>query len=207
MNNKLKLILFVGLLVLATGSVFLSACSVLPSQDDSRITKLESELKANGEAIAKLQQQVQEQKLRTDALTPAYTITTPPATAAAPVTPPVSKTPANTGLLASSSVVLDKLTISPAQANIGQVVTLSIEVKNTSNLAGSYNVVLSETAVPKVTSAVLEYASKVALNPGETKTVTFTATKDSAGVFSVQVGAKVGGYTVIDPNAPPTSSE
>jgi len=211
MNNKWKLILVVGLLLLVTSSVFLSSCSVLTgesaSQLDSRITKLENELQANGEAIAKLQQQVQEQQQKVDVLTPASptsTASTKPTASQVPTAP--TTTPAS--VLAPSSVKMGNLTITPTEVNTGENVTMSIEVSNTGNIEGSYRVVLTEKMVaPQVAPDILEYANLVSLKPGETKTVTFTATKNVAGTYSVQVGSKVGEYTVIDITPPPTSSD
>ena len=207
MKSNLRLNLFVSILLLVTGTGFLSACTALSgestSQLDSRITKLENELQDDGEAIAKLQQQLQEQQQRVDALAPASPSTVVPAT------PPASTVPATppSSVIPTALITFGKLTVTPAEVKLGEVVTISIEVSNNSTIEGSYNVAMVEKAVPAANTNVLEYANLVTLKPGETKTVTFTTTKSVAGAYSVEVGNKSGGYTVIDPSAPPPSSE
>ena len=199
MNIKHKPIIFVGLSFLVGSLVLLSACSGSSSQD-SRIAKLETGVQANTDAIAKLQQQV---AALTPAPPPTVVTTPPPATPTVPTTPPASTTPAKpTGVLASTSVILGNLAITPAQVNIGGTVTMSISVSNNSTSEGKYKVVLTEQMVaPQVARDVLEYANLISLKAGETQTVTFTATKSVAGTYSVQAGSKVSQYTVVDPNA------
>ena len=201
MRNRWKLTLFVALALLVTGSLFLPACNIFSgesaSEVDIRITKLKDEIQANRDAINNLQQQAQEQQRRIDALTPAPPVSTVPTT---PIAPPVSVAPTTpTGLLASASVVLGKLTITPLEAKIGQVVTMSIEVSNNSTIEGTYKVALAERMVaPQVASNILEYADLITLKPGETKTVTFTTTQNVPGIYSVEISGKVGQYTVTD---------
>lgn len=207
MNIKRKLILFLVLLLLVTSSFSLSACSILSgestSQQDSRITQLETEVKADEAAIAKLQQQVQAQ-----APTPSIASTTPttPPVSTAPATtttPPVSTAPTTPALLTSASVAFSNLTVTPAEVYPGDNVTVSIDVSNKGNIQGSYKVVLTEKTVSS--SNILEYANLVTLNPGETKTVTFVTGKNQVGTYSVQVSDKVGQYTVIPVPPPPTT--
>ena len=213
MNNRWKPILFVALLLLVTSSVFLSACNVLgggsTSELDDRITKLESDVKASGTAVAALQQQVQSVQEKVNALTPVPAAPATPPVTTPPVTPPATTPPAApsnpTGLLASANVVLDKLTITPAQANLGQTITITIEVTNKGTVDGKYTVVLVEKPVPQVTSSILEYANLVTLKAGETQIVTFTTSQTAVGTYAVEVGTKSGQYSVIDPNAPPPS--
>ncbi len=212
MNTKWKLILFVALLLLVTSSVFLSACSALGGEStadvDSRITKLESELQANGLAIAKLQQQV-------DALVPTVAPTSP--TTVPPVTPPASVPPTAlpiytppatppASVIPTALIKLDKLTITPTEVNPGQVVTVSIAVTNTGTTQGSYRVAMVEKAVPQVTTDVLEYADLITLTPGETKTVTFTTSRTVTGTYSVAFGTISGIYSVIAVPPPPPPS-
>lgn len=203
MSSRWKLIFLAGLLLLGTSSVFLSACSFLggksTSDVDSRIAKLESDVKANGEAITKLQQQAQAQQLKVDALTPAPAA---PVTPVAPVTPAAPTPTAAPSVIPTALVKLDKLTITPTAPNLGQTVTISIEVTNTSANEGSYRVTLVEKAVPASSSNVLEYANLVTLKPGETKVVTFTTSKTVVGTFSIESINQSAQYTVIDPNAP-----
>ena len=213
MNTRWKLILCVALPLLVTGSVLLSACAILgggsTAELDNRITKLESDVQASGKAVTALQQQVQTVQQKVNALTPTPAAPVTPPASTPTETPPVSPPPAApskpTGLLASANVVLDKLTITPVQANLGQTVTITIDVTNKGNTDGKYNVVFFEKPVPQFTSVITEYAIPITLKAGETQTLSFTTSKSAVGTYSIEVGSKSDRYSVIDPNAPPSS--
>ena len=195
MRADKKLFLFSGLILVAS-LVLLSGCSPsgggASSELDNRVTELESKAKAHEQAIANLQQLIEAQKTRIDALTPAAPAASAPATQ--PSTPSTTN---KTAVLASSSIAFDKLTITPVQISVGGTVTITIDVKNTGPAEGTTKVVLIDMMTsPQAGSNGLEYASTVTLTPGETQTVTFTATRNAAGTYSVQVGGKTGSYIV-----------
>ena len=195
MRADKKPFLFSGLILVAS-LVLLSGCSPsgggASSELDSRVTELESKAKAHEQAIANLQQLIEAQKTRIDALTPAAPAASAPATQ--PSTPSTTN---KTAVLASSSIAFDKLTITPVQISVGGTVTITIDVKNTGPAEGTTKVVLIDMMTsPQAGSNGLEYASTVTLTPGETQTVTFTATRNAAGTYSVQVGSKTGSYIV-----------
>lgn len=197
-----KPVLFATLTFLAAALILLPGCSLLggsSSDLESRVSELETANKAKDAAIATLQQQLTAQKQRIDALTPAAAPAAP-VTPAAPTTP---STPAAPKPLPSSSVAFDKLTITPAQANLGATVTITIDVTNTGSVEGTYNVVVTDQMTsPQTGTTILEYSNKVTMKPAETKTVTFTTSQNTAGTYTIKAGSKTGAYTVIDPNAP-----
>ncbi|GEM_PF-5015595 len=206
MKISLRLILFVSLLLMVTGMGFLTGCSLTGSSNsevDSRITELEADVKANGEAIAALRQQVQDVGQKVDAIKSSSIVTTitPPASTTPPATtaPPPPKPPST--VIPTSLITLGNLTVTPAEVKPDEVVTVSISVTNTSANEGSYKVVMVEKAVPAVTSNVLEYTNPVTLKAGETKTVTFTTSRSLSGTYSVEIGTKSGQYFV---NSPPS---
>ena len=212
MKTSVRLITFVSLLLLVTGMGFLSACNALSggptSELESRITKLETAIESNGDAIAQLQLQV-------GALTPKAPPIVPPAPPPAlppaspppvvPPTPPPATAPPTppSSIIPTARITLGNLTITPASVKPGEVVTVSIEVKNTSTITGIYKVVLVEKSVPQLTSDLIEYSDLMTLAAGETKTATFTTSKTQFGTYSVEIGTKVGQYAVIDPTPPP----
>jgi len=89
-----------------------------------------------------------------------------------------------------------KLFISPSEVNIGESVTISVEVANTGEEAGNYTVTL------KIDGAV-EATKNVTLNAGASEEVTFTTAKDVAGSYSVDVNGLSGSFTVKEKPAPP----
>ena len=209
MKTNLRPMLFVSLLFLVTGTGLLSACTSAGDTTslDSRIAKLETDVQANGQAIATLQQQVA-------ALTPPSQTTVSPTTPPSSTTPPATTPPASTtptsSILPTSSVTISNLTLTPAEVNPGQTVTMSIDVNNKGTTEGSYKVVFIEKMVyPVGTLDLLEYTDLITLKPGETKKVTFTTNKNAIGAYSVTVGGLVGQYSVVavPPPPPPPPSE
>jgi hypothetical protein len=103
--------------------------------------------------------------------------------------------------LAEPPFLLSGLTISPSIAKVGEPVDISINVKNNRGSIGSYKVTLVE-RVPFSASDLMEYASEIVLNPEESKTVTFTITKDKPGIYVFHIGDKTGQYSIVDVHAP-----
>ncbi len=104
---------------------------------------------------------------------------------------------------------LGDLTITPTAVKAGEVVTISIPVTNTGGMEGSYTVVFKVKDVWTTWENV-----EVTLNPGQTKTVTYTtkgqSRMDASGQFqvvpatyTVSVNGKVGQFTVTAPAEEP----
>jgi hypothetical protein len=90
------------------------------------------------------------------------------------------------------------LSISPAEVDIGQEVTISAKVANTGDVGGTYEVTLK-------INGVIEETKKVDVDAGASKTVTFTVVRDVAGTYSVEVDGLKGSFTVREkPALPPT---
>ncbi len=81
------------------------------------------------------------------------------------------------------------LTVTPAEVNVGETVTISTLVTNTGDLSGSYIVVLK-------VSNVIETSESVFLAGGASQTVTFTISRDIAGTYTVTVDGLAGAFTV-----------
>lgn len=77
------------------------------------------------------------------------------------------------------------LTISPAEAVIGQEVTISMLITNTSNIIGSYDVTLSIDGVVEKTENVVN------LDGGASQEVTFTIIMEAAGVYDLSINGTV----------------
>jgi hypothetical protein len=94
-----------------------------------------------------------------------------------------------------------KLSISPGEVYTGETVTISVLIINSGDGAGSYGVTL------KINGA-LEATKAVTLNAGASEEVTFSAAKDVAGRYSVEVDGLSGSFTVKErpaPTPPPPS--
>lgn len=85
--------------------------------------------------------------------------------------------------------VLSNLTISPEEVEAKENVKISINVKNSGNLAGEIQLNLK-------VNGTLEETKKVSLKPGESTTVLFYVTKEVPGVYIVDVNSKTGSFTV-----------
>jgi len=88
------------------------------------------------------------------------------------------------------------LTIISAEVNIGEKVTITVSVKNTGDLTGTYKVTL------KVNDEVVE-SKEVSLIGGASQRVTFTTSKTTAGTYNVSVDGQAGKFVVKPPPAPP----
>ncbi|GAI28495.1 unnamed protein product, partial [marine sediment metagenome] len=91
--------------------------------------------------------------------------------------------------LAPAAFTVSKLTISPAEVDIGQGVTISAIVTNTGGEAGTYEVALK-------IDGVVEATEEVTVSAGASKKVTFTASRDTAASYSVDVSGLSGLFTV-----------
>ena len=95
------------------------------------------------------------------------------------------------------------LSISPIEVNIGDEVTISLLVANTGGKSGSYEVTLKIDGVVAATK-------EVTVSAGFSKEVTFTISKDIAGIYSVDVNGLTDSFTVKEEetaviSTPPTS--
>ncbi len=81
------------------------------------------------------------------------------------------------------------LTVSPAEVNIGESVSISVTVTNTGDLTGSYEVTL------KIDNVVIE-TEQVSLAGLTSQKVTFTATGDVDGSYTVNIDGLSGTFTV-----------
>ena len=90
---------------------------------------------------------------------------------------------------APSTFSLSALSISPAEIEIGEEVTVSVTVTNVGGQSGSYEVTL------KVNNAVVDTA-KITLSAGTSKKVTFTTSRDTAGTYTVNVNGLSGTFAV-----------
>ncbi|GAH79704.1 unnamed protein product, partial [marine sediment metagenome] len=88
-----------------------------------------------------------------------------------------------------------KLSITPAEVNIGEEVTITTLITNTGKLAGSYKLTLS------IDNAVVA-TREVTLEGGASEEVTFTAVKDVAGTCTVTVDGLSGTFMVRTPPKP-----
>ena len=101
-----------------------------------------------------------------------------------------------TTLVKAAAFTSSRLSISPSEVYIGETVTISVVIANTGDGAGSYGVSL------KINGKV-EATKEITLNAGASKEVTFTAAKDVAGSYSVEVDGLSGSFAVKGKPAPP----
>jgi hypothetical protein len=87
------------------------------------------------------------------------------------------------------------LIISPSEVSVGEAVTISVSIINTGDAAGSYTVTLK-------INGVVEATKEVTLSAGTSQEVTFTAVKDVAGTYTVDVDGLSGSFTVKEKPAP-----
>jgi hypothetical protein len=96
---------------------------------------------------------------------------------------PPPPTPAN--------FTLSELIISPTEVTLGEQVSISVKVKNTGDLGGTY------TAILKI-DGVVENIENVSITGGSTKTVVFTVTEEVNGTYHVEVDGLTGEFAVLD---------
>ena len=95
----------------------------------------------------------------------------------------------------SAEFKVSSLLISPSEVKPGDVVTIAVNITNICELEGRYKVSL------KIDGRV-EVTKDVTLAGGASKTVTFTATKNVAGTYYVEVDGKTGTLRVIEVTSP-----
>jgi hypothetical protein len=91
------------------------------------------------------------------------------------------------------------LSITPAEVDAGEEVTISLLAANTGDLAGSYEVTLEIDNMVVTTEAVT-------LAAGASERVTFTTAKDVAGTYAVSVGGLSGTFVVKQAAPPPAAA-
>jgi len=103
------------------------------------------------------------------------------------------------GKIAVADFILDSLSISPEEVNIGEPVTLGVSVTNIGNATGSYTVILE-------INGIAEATEEVTLDAGASTDVAFTTQKDVPGIYMVEVDGLSGSFTVREEVAPTTPS-
>jgi len=96
----------------------------------------------------------------------------------------------NVRQLAPANLSVQFLTINPQQTAANQLVTISTNVVNTGDQAGSYNVAL------KINGQV-EQTKMVAVGPQASQPVKFTVTKAQPGTYAVDIVDQKGSFTVL----------
>ena len=99
--------------------------------------------------------------------------------------------------LSPPSLKSANLTISPAEAEVGQAVTISADITNTSDAAGKFPVTLW---LNKMAVA----GAEVSLQAGETTTLSFIITLDATGTYDVRFIQSLGSLTVTEAGVTPT---
>jgi hypothetical protein len=84
---------------------------------------------------------------------------------------------------------INGLVISPAEANIGQTITISATIEETANISGIYEGTLR-------INDVVEETKPVTVGPNGSKQITFTVSKNVAGTYSVDLDGLTGSFTV-----------
>ena len=95
----------------------------------------------------------------------------------------------------AAAFTTSNLSISPAEVDIGGMVTISFSVANTSGTGGSYTVVLK-------INGINEAEKSISVAAGESQSVSFSVTRTEAGSYSVDVNGLTGIFTVAAAAAP-----
>ncbi len=93
---------------------------------------------------------------------------------------------------------LSELVINPAQAEVGEPVTISVIVQNTGQLEGSYTLVLE-------IDGKMGQSQEIILAAGESRQASFTVIKDEPGTYTIALDGLTGEFTVLAPASPPPS--
>ena len=88
------------------------------------------------------------------------------------------------------------LDVAPTEVDIGETVTISLLVANAGSEAGSYKVVLK-------INGTIEASKHVAVNASSTEQVSFTTSKDVAGIYTVDANGLTCSFKVREKPAPP----
>jgi hypothetical protein len=94
---------------------------------------------------------------------------------------------------------LSALSISPLEASSGESVTISLDVTNTGDLSGTYDVTLI------INNRVIE-TRQLELSGHSSETVTFTVSRDNVGLYKVIVGTLSGQFIVKSVSEVPTTT-
>jgi len=122
-----------------------------------------------------------------DGLSGSFTVVAP--------APPPPPPPAPQAAFSTSNLV-----ISPAEADIGQTVTISLLVTNTGSLESTYEVTL------EINNLVVD-TKEVTIAADASKTVTFTTYRDAAGTYTVAINGLSGSFKVKEAPPPPPPEE
>lgn len=90
---------------------------------------------------------------------------------------------------------VSRLEISPAEAEIGSTITISILMENTGGEKGTCKVTLN-------INGKVQQSKYVVLDAGTSTTVTFTTSRDNPGTYSVDINDLVGSFRVEAKPAP-----
>jgi hypothetical protein len=88
------------------------------------------------------------------------------------------------------------LDVAPTEVDIGETVTISLLVANAGSEAGSYKVVLK-------INGTIEASKHVVVNASSTEQVSFTTSKDVAGIYTVDANGLTCSFKVREKPAPP----
>ena len=86
---------------------------------------------------------------------------------------------------------VSNLIIEPSSATIGQMVSVSVDVTNTGGTEGTYNVIF-------LVNGVEESNENISLAPDASQTVTFNLTRDTVGVYEIEMSGLKSELTVVD---------
>ncbi len=89
-----------------------------------------------------------------------------------------------------ASFSVSNLSIEPAEVLPNETVTISVSVANTGGSQGSHNVVLN-------IDGVQEESKSVTIAAGASQSVTFSVTREDAGIYTVTIGSLSGSFTVV----------
>ncbi len=101
------------------------------------------------------------------------------------------------------------LNISPTEVEIGETVNITVLVANTGGQPGSYQVTLKINSVSEaggevagMTTSVVEGEREVVLDTSASEQVSFTTSKDTPGLYLVEVNGLTGSFEVKQPLSP-----
>ena len=103
-------------------------------------------------------------------------------------------TPGNEAIFEISNLV-----ISPAEAETGQTITISATIRETNNISGIYEGTLR-------INDVVEATKTLTVGPLATEEITFTVSKNEAGVYSVKLDTLTGSFIVTGETTDPSDS-
>ena len=91
---------------------------------------------------------------------------------------------------APAAFTVSDLIISPSQVSVSQEVSISVKVKNTGDLEGTYTVTIK-------INGVVEGIENVTVAGGSIRTVIFTVIKNVGGTYDIEVGGLNGTFRVV----------